>query len=41
MASAGQASPIRAILWAFSANLGIAVAKFAAALYTGSTSMLA
>src|SRR5262245_19887002 len=41
MAAAGQASPIRAILWAFAANLGIALAKFAAALYTGSTSLLA
>lgn len=40
-AAAGQASPIRAILWAFAANLGIAIAKFTAALHTGSTSMLA
>src|SRR5262245_29725111 len=39
--SAGKASPLRAILWAFAANLGIAAAKLGAALYTGSTSMLA
>jgi cation diffusion facilitator family transporter len=41
MAAAGRASPIRAILFAFAANLGIALAKFAAALYTGSASLLA
>lgn len=36
-----EASPARAILYAFLANLGIAVAKLAAALYTASGSMLA
>jgi len=41
MAAADQASPLRAILWAFAANLGIALAKLAAAVHTGSTSMLA
>jgi cation diffusion facilitator family transporter len=41
MSTAGQASPIRAILWAFAANLGIAIAKFAAALTTGSSAMMA
>ncbi len=41
MSTAGQASPIRAILWAFAANFGIAIAKFAAAFTTGSSSMLA
>ena len=39
--SAGGGKSLRAILYAFLANLGIAVAKFAAALYTGSSSMLA
>ena len=39
--SAGSGDPVRAILYAFTANLGIAIAKFAAALYTGSTSMMA
>ncbi|MCC7410044.1 MAG: cation diffusion facilitator family transporter [Gammaproteobacteria bacterium] len=34
-------SPVKAILYAFFANLGIALAKSAAALYTGSSSMLA
>ena len=41
MSTAGQASPIRPILWAFAANLGIAIAKFAAALTTGSSAMMA
>ena len=41
MSAAGQASPTRAILWAFAANLGIAIAKFAAAFTTGSSSMMA
>ena len=41
MASPGQASPLRAILWAFAANLGIAIAKLSAALTTGSAAMLA
>ncbi|MEZ5498188.1 MAG: cation diffusion facilitator family transporter [Steroidobacteraceae bacterium] len=36
-----QSSSLRAILYAFLANLGIAFAKLAAALYTGSGSMLA
>ena len=35
------ASPIRAILYAFSANLGIALAKSVATAFTGSSSMLA
>jgi cation diffusion facilitator family transporter len=38
---AGGANPIRAILYAFWANLGIAIAKLVAALVTGSSSMLA
>lgn len=37
----GGGSPVRAILWAFAANLGIALAKSAAAAYTGSSSLLA
>ncbi len=37
----GGSNPIRAILWAFAANLGIALSKSAAAFLTGSTSMLA
>jgi cation diffusion facilitator family transporter len=41
MSTAGQASPTRAILWAFAANLGIAIAKFAAAFTTGSSSIMA
>ncbi len=40
MSSAGG-SPVRAIMYAFTANLGIAIAKLAGALYTGSGSMLA
>ncbi|MGB8327435.1 MAG: cation diffusion facilitator family transporter [Steroidobacteraceae bacterium] len=36
-----QGSPARAILYAFLANLGIAIAKLAAAVFTGSGSMLA
>lgn len=39
--SAGGGDPVKAILYAFFANLGIAIAKLAAALYTGSSSMLA
>ena len=39
--SSGQGSPVKAILYAFLANSGIAVAKFAAALYTSSGSMMA
>lgn len=35
------ASPVRAILYALSANFGIALAKTAAAAFTGSSSMLA
>lgn len=37
----GSGSPIRAVLYAFGANLGIAVAKSVAAWFTGSSSMLA
>lgn len=36
-----SSGPLRAILWALGANTGIAVAKFAAAMYTGSGAMLA
>lgn len=39
--SHGEASPARAILYAFAANLGIAVSKTFAALLSGSSSMLA
>jgi cation diffusion facilitator family transporter len=39
--SSGGGSPVRAILYAFLANLGIAIAKLAAAIFTGSGSMLA
>ncbi|MCB1624090.1 MAG: cation transporter, partial [Pseudomonadales bacterium] len=38
---AAQGSAAKAILYAFVANLGIAVAKLAASLYTNSGSMLA
>ena len=41
MSSAQHASSTRAILYAFLANLGIALAKTAAAVYTASGSMLA
>jgi cation diffusion facilitator family transporter len=37
----GGSNPVRAILFAFFANLGIAIAKLVAALITGSSSMLA
>jgi cation diffusion facilitator family transporter len=37
----GHGSPVKAILYAFGANLGIALAKTGAALYTGSASMTA
>jgi cation diffusion facilitator family transporter len=39
--SPGHGSPARAILYAFLANLGIAITKSAAAIYTNSGSMLA
>lgn len=38
---AGGANPIKAIYYAFFANAGIAIAKTAAAIYTGSSSMTA
>ena len=41
MSSSQHDSSIKAILYAFLANLGIAIAKSAAAIYTGSGSMLA
>lgn len=37
----GNVSPIKAILYAFAANLGIAIAKTFAAIFTGSSSMTA
>lgn len=37
----GHGSPIKAILFAFAANLGIALTKTAAAIFTGSSSMMA
>ena len=37
----GGSNPKRAILWAFGANLGIALAKSGAFFVTGSSSMLA
>ena len=37
----GSSSPLRAILYAFFANFGIALAKTGAAVYTGSSSMTA
>jgi len=39
--SSNTGSPVKAILYAFLANLGIAIAKLATAIYTGSGSMLA
>jgi cation diffusion facilitator family transporter len=39
--SSGGANPVKAILYAFWANLGIATAKLVAAIVTGSSSMLA
>ena len=38
---AGSGSPIKAILYAFAANLGIAISKTVAWVFTGSSSMLA
>ena len=38
---AGGGSPVKAVLYAFGANFGIAVAKTVAFIYTGSSSMLA
>src|SRR6202044_3074829 len=37
----GYATPVKAVVAALAANLGIAIAKFAAFLVTGSASMLA
>lgn len=41
MAGTGQGDSSKAILYAFMANLGLAIAKTGAALYTGSGSMMA
>ena len=41
MSSTSHASSVKAILYAFVANLGIAIAKSGAAIYTSSGSMLA
>ena len=38
---AGGGSPVKAVLYAFAANFGIAIAKTVAFVYTGSSSMLA
>mgnify|MGYP005858275191 CR=1 FL=1 len=41
MSTPGHSASLKAILYAFLANLGLAIAKTAAAIYTGSGSMLA
>ena len=41
MSDSGHGSSAKAILYAFLANLGLAIAKSGAAVYTGSGSMLA
>jgi len=41
MSAGSSGSAAKAILYAFLANLGIALSKLAAAFYTGSGSMLA
>lgn len=39
--TAGHSTPVKAIFYAFGANLGIALAKIVATLFTGSSSMMA